>query len=427
MWGIGDRDSPLSPENMNRPAFTKKFQDDLTKWRQELGEVVEHEPNALPSGLTYDRPCGPTKCEATADADTARRMLDRLQSVLPLHILDVFVVFAGATTHAFMVAHRIGRPAKLTLLRLRLRNPTTDGHLIHGTNTPWHFEFCAREVAVHSCLDFDLDIVCLIGVAKSCRRRHVDTVRARSISKVMPTSLTTFTATQAGKVHVLTSPHLEDLRELAGDCPVTPLTEDNGLADLRELHDEPRWRGKPAAASSTEEESNEGVFEYEEELRVAGLAELAALPEPPKGASAQPESDAEGIAVADADAELLPDPPAADLKPLAVIDDAAFDGWLQTAGLHKNVVDPHPAAASHLPLGQLQPMGALGGLLYKAVVRCKLPGHIDCSRMRNWRLNSGELPSAVDRALVAWQVQGRTVMPLAGETLTDAHMKLPRH
>ena len=156
------------------------------------------------------------------------------------------------------------------------------------------------------------------------------------------------------------------MRELAGDCPVTPLTEDNGLADLRELHDEPRWRGKPAAASSTEEESNEGVFEYEEELRVAGLAELAALPEPPKEASAQPESDAEGIAVADADAELLPDPPAADLKPLAVIDDAAFDGWLQTAGLYKNVVDPHPAATTHLPLRQFQ---AMGGSIYQAVMR----------------------------------------------------------
>ena len=204
---------------MTRPLFTEQFHADITKWRQELGKVVEHEPNALSSiRLTYDRPCGPTKCEATADADTARRMLDRLQPVLPLQILDVFVAVAGATTHAFMVAHRIGKPAKFSLLRFRLTNSTTDGHLIHGTYVPCHFEFCSREVDVHTCLDFDLDIVCLIGVAESCRRHRVDTVCARSISNVMPTSLVTFTATQAGKLHVLTSPHLEDLRDLADDC-----------------------------------------------------------------------------------------------------------------------------------------------------------------------------------------------------------------
>ena len=89
---------------------------------------------------------------------------------------------AGDTTHAFMVAHRIGKPAKLSLLRLRRTNSTTDGHLIHGTNEPWHFEFCSRKVAAHSCLDFDLDIVCLIAVAETCQHNedpHISEVNFR--------------------------------------------------------------------------------------------------------------------------------------------------------------------------------------------------------------------------------------------------------
>ena len=194
--------------------------------------------------------------------------------------------------------------------------------------------------------------------------------------------------------------------------PEKQLADDIGLADLRELDDALRWRRKPAAAS-TEEETNEGVLEYEEAVRVAGLAELK-LAEliKPLGVSVQPGSD-EDIAIADTDAELVPDPLDVDLKPLAVPDDAAFDGWLQTAGPYKNVVDPHPAATTHLPLGQFQP---LGGRVYRAVMRCGLPGHENFTRMRNWRL-ARELPSAVDRALVAWQLQGRTVMPIAGEIL----------
>ena len=428
MWGIGDRNGPLSSENMTRPLYTPQFHADVKKWRQELGAVVEHEPNALSSiRLTYDSPCEPTQCESTAEADTARTMRDRLMLAMPLQILDVFVVVAGVTTHAFMVAHRIGKPTKLSLLRLRRTNSTTDGHLIHGTNAPWHFEFRSREVAGHSCLDFDLDIVCLIAVAETCRQHAVDTVYARSISNVMPTSLATFTATHAGKLHVLTAPHLEDLRGLADDCPEKQLAHDLGLADLRELDDAPRApdrrRRKPAAAS-TEEEADEGFLEYEEELRAEGLAELklAELIKPP-GASAQPGS-AEDIALADADAELLPDPPAAYLKPLAVIDDAVYDGWLQTAGRYRYVVDPHPAALSHLPLGQFQTLLGQG---YRAVMRCSLPGHEKCTRMRNWKMKHGELPSAVDRALVAWQLQGRTVKPIPGETLAQAHMKMPHY
>ena len=214
---------------------------------------------------------------------------------------------------------------------------------------------------------------------------------------------------------------MEDLRGIADDCPENQLTDDiSGLADLRELND--AGRRKPAAAS-TAQETDEGFLEYEEELRAASLAELrvAERMEPP-GASAQPGSD-EDIAVADADSELLPDRPAADCKRLAVIDDAAYDCWLQTVGRYKNIIDPHPAASTHLPLGQFQ---ALGGAVYRAVVRCRLPGHENCTRMRNWKI-SREQPSAVDRALVAWQLQGRTVKPLPGETLTGAHMKLPHY
>jgi hypothetical protein len=100
-----------------------------------------------------------------------------------------------------------------------------------------------------------------------------------------------------------------------------------------------------------------------------------------------------------------------------------YDGWLQTAGMYKNIIDPHPAATTHLPLGQFQP---LGGSVYRAVVRCGLPGHKNCTRMRNWKINR-ELPSAVDRALVAWQLQGRTVTPKPGETLAQAHMNMPKY
>ena len=418
MWGIGDRDGPLSAENMTRPVFTEQLQADVKKWRQELGNVVQHEPNALSSiRLTYDSPCGPTKCEYSACADTARTMLDRLKLALPLQILDVFVLVVGDATHAFMVAHRIGRPSKLTLLRLRRTNSTTDGHLIRGTDVPWHFEFCSREVADHSCLDFDLDIVCLIAVAETCRRQKVDSVYARSISNVTPTSLVTFAATHAGKLHVLTAPHLEDLREIAEDSFEKQRADDIGLADLRELDDAPTRRRKPAAASA-EQETDEGFLEYEDALRAAALAELKKLP----GAPTEPESDVD-IAIADADAELVPDPPAADFQPLAVIDDAVYDGWLQTAGMYKNIIDPHPAATTHLPLGQFQP---LGGSVYRAVVRCGLPGHKNCTRMRNWKINR-ELPSAVDRALVAWQLQGRTVTPKPGETLAQAHMNMPKY
>ena len=47
---------------------------------------------------------------------------------LSLKILDVFVVVAGGATHAFMVAHVVGRPVQYSLLRLRRTNSTTDVH-----------------------------------------------------------------------------------------------------------------------------------------------------------------------------------------------------------------------------------------------------------------------------------------------------------
>ena len=56
------------------------------------------------------------RCECTADVESAQIMLDRHKQALPLEPLEVFVVVAGDTTHAVMVAQRIGRPWKLSLL-----------------------------------------------------------------------------------------------------------------------------------------------------------------------------------------------------------------------------------------------------------------------------------------------------------------------
>ena len=117
MWGIGDGAGPLSPEHMTRPLFTEQFEKDMEEWLAGVGKVVQHEPDALSSiGLTYDCPCNPMRCECTADVESAQIMLDRLKQALPLEPLEVFVVVAGDTTHAVMVAQRIGRPWKLSLL-----------------------------------------------------------------------------------------------------------------------------------------------------------------------------------------------------------------------------------------------------------------------------------------------------------------------
>ena len=64
--------------------------------------------------------------------------------------------------------------------------------------------------------------------------------------------------------------------------------------------------------------------------------------------------------------------------------------------------------------------------MYRGVMKCLLPGHEKCSRMRNWKI-AKEAPVAVDRALVAWQLEGRTVKPEPGQTLAQAHMALPKH
>ena len=116
---------------------------------------------------------------------------------------------------------------------------------------------------------------------------------------------------------------------------------------------------------------------------------------------------------------------AADCTQLAVIHAATYDAWLQTAGTYHCVIDPHAAAAPHVPLGQFE---CLKGNFSAegAIMRCKLPGHETCWRLRKWKVNT-EAPSAVHRALVAWQVQGRTVQPKPGQALADAQARLPSH
>ena len=86
------------------------------------------------------------------------------------------------------------------------------------------------------------------------------------------------------------------------------------------------------------------------------------------------------------------------------------------------VIDPDPAAAPHAPLGQLV---CLRTTIYSASMKCKLPGHVKCQRMRTWKLNR-EAPCAVQRALVAWQLKGRTVKAKPGQTLAESHMQLPK-
>ena len=108
---------------------------------------------------------------------------------------------------------------------------------------------------------------------------------------------------------------------------------------------------------------------------------------------------------------------------LAVIDNGAYDSWPQTAGKYKDVIRPCPGAANNLPMGQFEP---LAGSTYRAVMRCELPGHEKCSRVRNWRI-AKELLAAVDCALVALQLDGRTVKPKPGQTLAQAHTALPKH
>eukprot|EP00959_Pyramimonas_sp_CCMP1952_P011661 245067-Pyramimonas_sp.AAC.1 len=57
---------------------------------------------------------------------------------------------------------------------------------------------------------------------------------------------------------------------------------------------------------------------------------------------------------------------------------------------------------------------------------CNIPGHKKCSRTRTWKDKTGEEIALVDRALVRWLQLGEAVTAKPGETLTMAHMKLPR-
>ena len=176
------------------------------------------------------------------------------------------------------------------------------------------------------------------------------------------------------------------------------------------------------AAASKEQATDEGFLEYEEGLRAAAAAETKQLP----GDKVQPEADP-GISLADA--ELLPDPPHSSLSPAGCKlpgDDPVYDTWLQTAerGPYKDVVDPAPIAGTpRKPIGEFRPLN--NGKTYKAVMRCQLHGHVKCNRTRGWKM-AVEEPSAVDRTLVAWVLEGRNVKPKPGQTLTEAHMQLPK-
>ena len=76
MWAVGNRDGPLSPENITRPMWTDEEEEGVQKWEAEIAKAVEHEPSLLSSTrVKYDRPCGPMACEETADSGMARRML----------------------------------------------------------------------------------------------------------------------------------------------------------------------------------------------------------------------------------------------------------------------------------------------------------------------------------------------------------------
>ena len=169
-------------------------------------------------------------------------------------------------------------------------------------------------------------------------------------------------------------------------------------------------------------DEDEGFLEYEEGMRAECLAECEQqLP----GASVQPESIV--MQHMDADSELIPHSElSAGCKQLAVVEDKAYDYWLrqQPAGPYKDVVDPHPAAEGRPRLGEFH---ILVGTDYGAKMCCKLPGHRLCFRMRKWRRNQGEQPSAVDRVLVSWQLQGCTVKVKAGQSLAEAHMALPKY
>eukprot|EP00969_Alexandrium_andersonii_P049205 2158981-Alexandrium_andersonii.AAC.1 len=58
---------------------------------------------------------------------------------------------------------------------------------------------------------------------------------------------------------------------------------------------------------------------------------------------------------------------------------------------------------SAVTVGEIQPLGTVR---YQAVAKCFIPGHEKCSRMRAWRMNQGEHPAQVDRALVRWLHDG---------------------
>ena len=176
----------------------------------------------------------------------------------------------------------------------------------------------------------------------------------------------------------------------------------------------------------------EGFLDYEAGIRAEAITEIMIAKFLKLGDTSQSESCTEYSADSDADEKFSSDPAAAISKlspvPLGripVIDDDALDGWLQLDGKFKVVIDPHGGG---IPLGQFLHSGNsrdASGVHYRGLMKCKLPGHENCHRSRRWKINR-EKPAAVDRALIAWILKGRSVMPnRPGQTLADAHMGLP--
>ena len=70
--------------------------------------------------------------------------------------------------------------------------------------------------------------------------------------------------------------------------------------------------------------------------------------------------------------------------------------------------------ADGIVIGELRPLEQWG--YYAQAMKCKHPNHAECSRTRAWKHLTGEDPSAVDRALVRWVLQGHRV------ATREAHM-----
>ena len=204
--------------------------------------------------------------------------------------------------------------------------------------------------------------------------------------------------------------------------------DDDGRADLQAMMDEvpevpgrgikSRGRqGKPAKSAPTGPQAD--LSSVAVKAFAAKVFEAGESSDAESELSRCPEAEAEipGIKQTEATAENLLD--------LALLDDpgSAAVAVSTSASSSSSSGPDHPYAeydryqhhtrtpAGHLdivhpdfnkPIAQLQ---AIPSSTYYVTVRCKLPGHKDCSRGRTWRCSQEDIRH-VDRVLIKWVIDG---------------------